>query len=87
MKKLIIALSLSALVAGCETPGQTAALGAATGAAIGAATAGKNETKGALIGAAAGLAAGAIIGAASEPGMCIYRYPDGTEYTAECPAQ
>lgn len=86
MKKLIIALSLSTLVAGCDTPGQTAALGAATGAAIGAATAGKNETKGAIIGAAAGLATGAIIGGANQPGMCRYRYPDGTEYTAECPS-
>jgi len=64
MKKLIVLLFAVGLVAGCETPGQTAMAGAATGAAIGAATTGQNETRGALIGAATGLAAGAAVAAA-----------------------
>lgn len=85
MKKLIVLILAGGLVAGCETPGQTAMAGAATGAAIGAATAGQNETRGALIGAATGLAAGAAVAAAQSGPTCRYRYPDGSSYTAPCP--
>jgi len=85
MKKLLAGLCLVSLVTACDTPEQTALTGAALGAAAGAATAGKDETKGALIGAAAGLAAGTAVAAAQEGKQCIYRYPDGTSYTAACP--
>lgn len=85
MKKLILALGITAMLAACETPQQTAAAGALAGAAAGAALAGNNETEGALIGAAVGTVAGALIGNARQPGMCRYRYPDGSEYVAACP--
>ncbi|MHC0052091.1 YMGG-like glycine zipper-containing protein [Actibacterium sp. D379-3] len=86
MNRILIALSMVAAVAACETTEQSAALGGLTGAAIGAATAGEDETGGAILGAVVGATAGALIGNATQPGMCIYRYPDGTQYTAECPS-
>ena len=85
MKKFMIILSCAGLLAACDTPDQSALLGAAAGAAIGSETSGKNKDKGALIGAIAGAAAGAALGGTQQAPQCRYRYPDGTEYVADCP--
>ena len=85
MKPLIAAACSLSLLAACDTPEQSAALGAATGAAIGAATACKREDKGAALGAVAGGIAGLVAHGASQGAECRYRYPDGTETYAPCP--
>ncbi len=85
MKQIFIVLGIATVLAGCETQGQSAAAGGLAGAAIGAAVAGEDETGGAVKGAVVGAIAGALIGKASEPNKCRYRYPDGTEYVADCP--
>lgn len=85
MKKIIALTALAGLLAGCDTPEETAALGMATGAVLGAAIADKHEGKGAAAGAAVGLAAGAAVGAARQGPQCRYVYPDGREVIAPCP--
>ena len=84
MKKILIALPLVALVAGCQT-NQGALTGAALGAATGAAVSGDDDrTTGALIGGAVGAAAGNYIAQANN-GQCIYENQYGERYTAACP--
>ncbi len=84
MKKLLLAIPLVALVAGCETQQQRMITGAATGAAIGAAINDDDRAKGAALGGAAGLAAGALIGPSNQQGKCRYRNSAGQEYIAAC---
>lgn len=92
MKKLLLALPLVALVAGCNTynagPNTNATLGGgAAGAAIGAAVADDGDRfEGALIGGALGAAAGNLIGRSqNRPGQCVYRNANGQQYYAACP--
>ncbi|MEF3046989.1 glycine zipper 2TM domain-containing protein [Pseudotabrizicola sp. L79] len=82
----LLALPLLALpLAGCQTPGQNAALGGITGAAVGAAVSSDSDrTKGALIGAAVGVAASTLIGPANTPGQCYYRDANGNRFIAAC---
>jgi hypothetical protein len=83
MKHLAWTLPILFLLAACDTPQGTQALGTATGAAIGAAVAGDgNKTQGALIGATAGLIAGSVVAA---QGQCTWANPDGTTFLAPCP--
>lgn len=84
MKRIIFALGLVVLVAGCTATERGAVIGGATGAAVGAAVADDTAT-GAIVGGAVGATAGALIGRASEPGQCIYRDEYGERYVAPCP--
>ncbi len=85
MKKLIMILPFAALLAACDTPGQSALTGAALGAATGAAVSGSDDKiVGALIGGAAGAAAGNYIGR-TQSGQCVYQNSQGQRYTAACP--
>lgn len=62
MARIIAALALTtAVLAGCDTPGETIGLGAAAGAG-GAALLGADPVTGAIIGAGAGVACEAIEG-------------------------
>lgn len=82
MKKLLILLPLTGLLAACETPQQNALAGAAAGAAIGSAVA-DDDLTGAVIGGVAGAAAGSMIGQ-NTAGQCLYRRADGSTFTAAC---
>ena len=83
MKRVLMALPLVILAAGCQmTDSQSTATGAVAGAALGAAT--TDSATGALVGGAAGAVAGHLIGKANRPGRCIYRDSYGRQYTARC---
>lgn len=85
MKKLVLAVSMLAALAACDTPTQSTLTGAAAGAAIGASVSGDDDkVLGALLGGAAGAAAGNYIGR-TQSGSCVYQRPDGSRYTAACP--
>lgn len=88
MKKLLVAVPLVALLAGCQAGGannQGALTGAALGAATGAAVSGDDDrVAGALIGGAVGAAAGNYIGQTNR-GNCVYENQYGERYTAACP--
>lgn len=93
MKKLLVALPVMALLAGCQGGGmggmggnnQGALTGAALGAATGAAVSGGDDrVAGALIGGALGAAAGNYIGQ-TQRGNCVYENAYGERYTARCP--
>lgn len=84
MKRTLIALTVLAVVAGCTTAENDAAVGAAAGATIGALATGRPG--GALVGALAGGAAGVLLGAAARKGECRYRNSKGRIYIAPCPA-
>lgn len=87
MKKLsaiVMALTLSAAVAGCTSTEKGAVVGAAGGALVGQAIGGNTEST--LIGAAVGGIAGALIGESLDrKGYCRYRKPNGVIYEARCP--
>lgn len=70
MKKIIVAIAATLMLAGCTTAERTAVGGAAVGAAIGGLATGSGT--GALAGAAIGGTAGYLLGRASEtrPGYC-----------------
>lgn len=87
MKKFLLLVPLAFTLAACETSqDRTVTTGALTGAAVGAIASDKGDRlEGAALGGVAGGALGAIIDAGSHPRNCIYRYPDGREYRAECP--
>ncbi len=89
MKKLLTAVPLVALLAGCQATGggnnQGALTGAALGAATGAAVSGDDDrVAGALIGGAVGAAAGNYVGQ-TQRGNCVYENQYGERYTAACP--
>ena len=85
MKKILIALPVVALMAGCQTNNQGALTGAALGAATGAAVSGSDDrAAGALIGGAVGAAAGNYV-ARNNQGQCVYENQYGERYTAACP--
>ena len=84
--RMIAVLICAGLLAGCTTTEKRAAGGAVVGAGAGAVVGGiAGGGRGAATGAAVGAVAGALIGAATTPGDCIYRRPDGSEYVAPCP--
>ncbi|MES2969341.1 MAG: glycine zipper 2TM domain-containing protein [Pseudomonadota bacterium] len=84
MNRLLIALPLTALLAGCATQDGSTLLGAATGAAIGTAVADDgDELQGAVIGGVAGAAAGSLIGRNAN-GECVYRRSDGSTFIGPC---
>ena len=85
MKPLILSATILTLLAGCDTPEQSAATGALFGAAVGAATAGQNEGKGAALGAAVGAIAGVAAHGAAQGPECRFRYPDGRVTYGPCP--
>lgn len=94
MKKVLVAVLMSAALAGCETQteGQQRAttgalVGGAGGALVGQAIGG--NTKSTVIGAASGALLGAVVGSATTPqrrGEQLCRYQDryGRIYTAPC---
>lgn len=88
MKKLLLLLPLAFTLAACETTdSRSVTTGALTGAAVGAIASDKGDRlEGAALGAVAGGATGALIDAASNSRSCVYRYPDGRQYRAACPA-
>lgn len=88
MYKFLLAAPFVVALAACQTTSdQNIATGALTGAAVGAiASDSDDRLEGAALGAAAGAATGALVSAANQPRTCIYRYPNGTSYRAECPA-
>lgn len=84
MRKFLLILPLTALIAGCQTQGQTTMAGAAAGAALGSVVAGdNNRLEGAVIGGIAGAAAGSLIGQDNQ-GRCVYRRNDGSKFVAAC---
>jgi outer membrane lipoprotein SlyB len=84
MRKLLLILPLTALVAGCQTQEQTTLAGAAAGVALGSVVAGdSNRLEGAVIGGIAGAAAGSLIGRNSQ-GQCIYRRSNGSTFVGPC---
>ncbi len=86
LARLSLTLPLVALLAACQTgsPGASTATGGLAGAALGAAVASPDDrVKGAIIGGATGALIGNVIGQNSA-GQCIYRLPDGRQYTAAC---
>lgn len=83
VRNLVCAAPLLALLAGCQGNPNTTT-GALTGAAIGAmVTNDGDKLKGAAAGAALGTLAGSTIPPARK--QCIYTYPDGRQYRADCP--
>jgi len=95
IKKAILAVLMTAALAGCETQteGQQRAttgalLGGAGGALVGQAIGG--NTKSTVIGAAGGALLGAVVGSATTPQqpsnnqLCRYRDPYGRIYVAPC---
>ncbi|TGP16163.1 glycine zipper 2TM domain-containing protein [Mesorhizobium sp. M2D.F.Ca.ET.185.01.1.1] len=94
IKKAILAVLMTAALAGCETQteGQQRAttgalIGGAGGALVGQAIGG--NTKSTVIGAASGALLGAVVGSATTPqrrGQQLCRYQDryGRIYTAPC---
>ena len=81
MRKFLLILPLTALIAGCQTQGQTTIAGAAAGAALGSVVAGDdNRLEGAVI---AGAAAGSLLGQDTQ-GRCVYRRNDGSKFVADC---
>lgn len=85
MKKTLLALAATMMIAaGCTTAEQTAVGGAAVGAGVGALATGR--ASGALAGAAIGGGAGFLIGQSQERrGWCIYRdRRTGERYEARC---
>ena len=86
MKKIsaiVMALTLSAAVAGCTTTEQGAVAGAVGGAAVGQLVGG--NTQATLIGAGVGAVTGALIGESMKnKGMCLYKKPNGTIIEAPC---
>ena len=70
MKKIIVAVAATLMLAGCTTAERTAVGGAAVGAAVGGIATGTGT--GALVGAAIGGTAGYLVGRAaqSRPGYC-----------------
>ena len=86
MKKILLALPVVALMAGCQTTNNQGALtGAALGAVTGAAVSGDDDrVAGALIGGAVGAAAGNYVGR-NNNGNCVYENSAGQRYTAACP--
>lgn len=83
MKTFLIVIASLALLAGCETRGESTLAGAATGAALGAAVS-DDAGKGALIGGVAGGVAGNLIGRAREKNQCVYENAYGRRYVAPC---
>ncbi len=84
MRTFLFILPLTALIAGCQTQGQTTMAGAAAGAALGSVVAGdNNRLEGAVIGGIAGAAAGSLIGHDTQ-GQCVYRRSNGTKFVADC---
>jgi len=83
MRKILIAMTATAAVAGCTPTEQGAVIGGTTGALIGGAV--SNDVGGAIVGGAIGATAGALIGRASERGRCFYRDRYGHRYVARCP--
>ena len=85
MRNILVALTMTAAVAGCTATERGAVTGGAIGAAAGAIVA-DDDLEGAVIGGAIGAAAGALIGRHSERrGYCEYRDRRGT-YIARCPS-
>ncbi|SEN74253.1 Glycine-zipper containing OmpA-like membrane domain-containing protein [Gemmobacter aquatilis] len=84
VRNLVCAVPLVALLAACQTGNPNTTTGALTGAAIGAmVTSDGDKLKGAAAGAALGALAGSTI--PPERKQCIYTYPDGRQYRADCP--
>ncbi|MCX7566641.1 hypothetical protein OS189_09835 [Sulfitobacter sp. F26169L] len=85
MKNFLIAISMTASLAACDTPDGNLAASTLAGAAIGATVSGSDDkAKGAIIGGAAGLAAGTLINR-HQNGNCTYQRPNGSTYIAACP--
>ena len=84
MRKFLLILPLTGLIAACQTPEQNTLAGAAAGAALGSVVAGDaDRLECAVIGGIAGAAAGSLIGRNSQ-GQCIYRRANGTTVTGPC---
>lgn len=83
MKNVVLALALSASVAGCTTAEQDVAVGAGIGATAGALIG--RDVESALIGGAAGALAGYVI-TRNRGGDCVYRdRRTGERYVTRCP--
>lgn len=82
MRKVIVALAMTAAVAGCTTTERDVGTGAALGAAAGAIIGG--DVGSAVVGAAAGAAAGAFVRYAVRDGYCVYRAGNGRLYEDRC---
>lgn len=85
MKKTMVALAATMMIAaGCTTAEQTAVGGAAIGAGVGAIATG--DLGGAAVGAVVGGTAGYLIGRSNDrQGWCIYRdRRTGERYEARC---
>jgi hypothetical protein len=82
MKKIVAAIALTGILAGCTPEERGTTIGAGTGAIIGGAV--SNSWGGAAVGAVAGGAVGYLIGHSQRQGYCIYRDRYGHRYEARC---
>ncbi|MDG4851407.1 MULTISPECIES: YMGG-like glycine zipper-containing protein [unclassified Mesorhizobium] len=80
MRKMIIAMVAVVAVSGCTTTEQDVVGGGLIGAGVGGLVGGG---RGALIGAAVGAGSGLLVRNLRN-GQCVYRYRNGTTYTARC---
>jgi hypothetical protein len=84
MRKLVLVLAVSAVLAACTNAEKGAVIGGVGGAAIGTA-AGGNDVRNAIVGGAVGAVAGTLIGSAMDhPGYCRYRDRNGRIFEARC---
>jgi hypothetical protein len=82
MRKILLAMTAVAMLAGCTTAEKDAAVGAGAGAVIGGLVSG--DAGGALVGGAIGAVSGVLIGKATRTGWCKYRDRNGRIYEARC---
>ena len=82
MRKVVLAVAMTAALAGCTTTERDVGTGAAIGAAAGAIIGG--DVGSALVGAGVGAAAGAFVRYAVRDGWCVYRDRRGRLYEARC---
>lgn len=84
MRRIVIALAVTAALAGCSTAEKDAAVGGLGGAAVGGLITG--DAGGALVGGAIGAAGAVLVGQATRTGWCVYRDSRGRLYEARCRA-
>lgn len=81
MRKIMLALAMTAAIAGCTTTERDVAVGAGVGAVAGGLISG--DVGGAVVGGALGAAAGVVVRQLRD-GWCVYRDRRGRLYEARC---
>lgn len=85
MKKILLVLPITALLAACDAQSESAFAGAGLGAAAGALVSSDDDRlAGAAIGSTIGAIAGDYAGRQKQAQNCTYRSRTGQTYTAPC---